>query len=208
MRCVAFDKTGTLTQGHAGSRGRDGVQRPASARDRRASRLRSSGGPSTRSRQAILQYAAAAGIAALPGDDVRALAGRGAEGRVGGARVLIGNHRLFEERGLCSPALHRRLEDSAPGPHGRARCAGRWVVGLIAVADQAREGARRDRHASAAGDRVARAADGRQRRPRPCAGRGSSASTSFRPTCCRKTRWPPSPACGAGTGRWPWSVTG
>ena len=80
---------------------------------------------------------------ALPGEDVRALAGRGAEGRVGGATVLIGNHRLFEERGLCSPALHRRLDDLSAGGRTAVLVAqDDRVVGLIAVADQAREGGR------------------------------------------------------------------
>jgi Cd2+/Zn2+-exporting ATPase len=142
VRCVAFDKTGTLTRGtpevvdvmaFAGMPARAMVAL-AAAIERRSEHPIG---------QAILQYAAAAGIVAPPGDNVRALAGRGAEGEVGGASVLIGNHRLFEERGLCSPALHLRLEDlGAAGRTAVLVAQDDRVVGLIAVADRARDGGR------------------------------------------------------------------
>jgi Cd2+/Zn2+-exporting ATPase len=142
VRCVAFDKTGTLTRGtpevvdvmaFEGMPARVIVALAASIERRSEHPIG----------QAILQYAASAGIVALPGDDVRALAGRGAEGHLGGASVLIGNHRLFEERGLCSPALDRRLDDlSAAGRTAVLVAQDDRVVGLIAVADQARGGAR------------------------------------------------------------------
>ena len=92
---------------------------------------------------AILQYAAGAGIVSPPGEEVRSLAGRGAEGRVGGARVLLGNHRLFEERRLCSSVLHKRLEDlGAVGRTVVLVAANDEAVGVIAVADRPREGGR------------------------------------------------------------------
>ena len=142
VRCVAFDKTGTLTRGTpevVDVIAFDGV--PARAIVALAASIeRRSEHPIG---QAILQYAASAGIVGLPGDDVRALAGRGAEGQVGGASVLLGNHRLFEERGLCSPDLHLRLCDlSAAGRTAVLVAQDDRVVGLIAVADQAREGGR------------------------------------------------------------------
>jgi Cd2+/Zn2+-exporting ATPase len=142
VRCIAFDKTGTLTRGTpevVGVTALDAL--PAAAIVGLAASIeRRSEHPIGR---AILQYAASAGIASLPGEDVRALAGRGAEGRVGGATVLIGNHRLFEERGLCSPALDRQLDDLTAGGRTAVLVAqDDRVVGLIAVADQAREGGR------------------------------------------------------------------
>ena len=191
VRCIAFDKTGTLTQGTpevVGVVALDALPAPAIVA-LAASIERRSEHPIGR---AILRYAASAGIVTLPGEDVRALAGRGAEGRVGGATVLIGNQRLFEERGLCSPALHRRLDDlSAAGRTAVLVAQDNRVVGLIAVADQAREGGR------AAIDLLRRqgieshrAADGRQRRPRPCAGRAA-----------RPRRVPGRPAAGRQGGR-------
>ncbi len=44
------------------------------------------------------------------GAGFRALPGFGAEALVGGAPVLVGSHRLFEERRICSPALHAHVQ--------------------------------------------------------------------------------------------------
>ena len=57
--------------------------------------------------------------------------------------VLLGNHRLFEERGLCSPAIHARLD--AMGARGRTPvlvARDGEAVGIIAVADRPRETSR------------------------------------------------------------------
>ena len=59
--------------------------------------------------QAIVDYAETAGVDVPFGVDVLSLPGRGAEGRVEGAAVVLGNHQLFEERGLCSPLVHERV---------------------------------------------------------------------------------------------------
>ena len=62
---------------------------------------------------------------------------------MGDVQVILGNHRLFEERQLCSDAVHRQLDAiSAQGctPVLVAR-AGR-AVGIIAVADRLRGSAR------------------------------------------------------------------
>ena len=42
-------------------------------------------------------------------DNFAALAGRGVSGEIGGQLYHLGNHRLVEELGLCSPALEERL---------------------------------------------------------------------------------------------------
>ena len=71
------------------------------------------------------------------------LAGLGAEGLVTGAPVLLGNHRLFEERGLCSPLIHTHLD--AIGAQGRTPvlvARDGEAVGIIAIADRARETSR------------------------------------------------------------------
>jgi Cd2+/Zn2+-exporting ATPase len=92
---------------------------------------------------AIVQHAEASHISVPPGVDVASLAGRGAEGRVDGARVLLGNHRLFEERHLCSPAIHRQLDAiSAQGRTPVLVALAGEAVGIIAVADRTREGSR------------------------------------------------------------------
>jgi Cd2+/Zn2+-exporting ATPase len=142
VRCVAFDKTGTLTRGRpevVDLVALNGVD-PAEVIALAASVEQRSMHPIA---QAILDYARAAGITALPADDVSALPGKGAEGRVAGVAVLIGNHRLFEEQGLCSPAFHDRLADmEAKGRTAVLVARAGRTVGIIAVADRPRDSAR------------------------------------------------------------------
>jgi Cd2+/Zn2+-exporting ATPase len=56
--------------------------------------------------------AIAAGLApsALPVSEFQVLGGRGVQARVGGELLLLGNHRLVEERGQCSAALEATLK--------------------------------------------------------------------------------------------------
>jgi Cd2+/Zn2+-exporting ATPase len=109
IRCVAFDKTGTLTHGRVtvtdvlGVKGisTDGVLSVAAALELRSEH------PIGR---AIVHEARSAGLSVAPGEDFRALPGRGAEATVDEAVAVVGSHRLFEERQLCTPDLHDRLE--------------------------------------------------------------------------------------------------
>ena len=142
VRCIAFDKTGTLTRGAPevvdvialnGLAPRAVVALAAAIEGRAEHPIG----------RAILHYAAQAGIVAPPGIGVRSLAGRGAEGEVDGAHVLLGNHRLFEERRLCSPALHERLDRlSAASRTAVVVARNDQAVGVIAVADRPREAGR------------------------------------------------------------------
>jgi Cd2+/Zn2+-exporting ATPase len=50
-------------------------------------------------------------VAFEPSDAFRALPGLGAEATVAEAPALVGSHRLFEERALCTPALHARIDE-------------------------------------------------------------------------------------------------
>ena len=139
VRCVAFDKTGTLTRGRpelVEVVPLTGVA-PGSIVALAASIEQRSKHPIA---QAILRYASAASIGARPGENVTSLAGRGAEGVVDGARVVLGNHRLFEERNLCSPSVHQHLD--AMGSRGLTPvlvARNGETVGIIAVADRPRE---------------------------------------------------------------------
>jgi Cd2+/Zn2+-exporting ATPase len=142
IRCIAFDKTGTLTRGAPqvvdviALGGTD----PASIVSMAASVEHRSTHPIA---QAILDYAADAHIIAAPADGVTTLAGRGAEGRVGGHNILLGNHRLFEERQLCSPAIHAELDRmSAAGRTAVLIARDGAPVGIISVADRVREASR------------------------------------------------------------------
>jgi Cd2+/Zn2+-exporting ATPase len=142
IRCVAFDKTGTLTRGLpevVDVLPLDGIG-PGAVIALAASVEQRSEHPIA---QAILRHAAAARIAVDAAADVSSHAGRGAEGRVGAAHVLLGNHRLFEERGLCSPSIHERLDEvSALGRTPVLVARDGKTVGIIAVADRQREASR------------------------------------------------------------------
>jgi Cd2+/Zn2+-exporting ATPase len=142
VRCIAFDKTGTLTRGvldvvnvvplngeNAGS-----VVALASAVEQRSNHPIA---------LAIVRHAAGLGIAASPADGVSSLAGRGAEGTVGAARILLGNHRVFEERGICSAAIHQQLDELSVSGHTAVLVArDERPIGIIALADRPRASGR------------------------------------------------------------------
>jgi len=142
IRCVAFDKTGTLTRGMpevVSVAALDGVS-PDSVVALAASIAVRSAHPIS---AAIVRYAGRAGAAVAPGSDVRALAGRGAEGDVRGMRVVVGNHRLFEERSLCSPRIEAELDVLESGGRTPVLVARDDVtVGVIGIADRPRESSR------------------------------------------------------------------
>ena len=60
--------------------------------------------------RAIVGHAIDERLALGGAEGFQALPGLGAEGQVGVDRVIVGNHRLFEERGLCSARAHEQLE--------------------------------------------------------------------------------------------------
>jgi Cd2+/Zn2+-exporting ATPase len=139
VRCVAFDKTGTLTRGTPEVMdvvALDGLP-PHAIVSFAASVEQRSHHPIA---AAILRHAAAGAVVFRPAAQVTALVGRGAEGTVDGGVVLVGNHRLFEERGLCSPLIHEHLDVM----NGRGRtpvivARNGTAVGIISVADRPRE---------------------------------------------------------------------
>lgn len=109
ITCVAFDKTGTLTHGRVtvmdvkgvGGVTAHGVLGVAASLESRSEH------PIGR---AIVTHARTEGVAVSSGDDFRALPGLGAEARVGDLDVIVGSHRLFEDRQLCTPSLHAEFE--------------------------------------------------------------------------------------------------
>ena len=139
LRCIAFDKTGTLTRGKPevvdvvalnGGRAASVVGLAASVEQRSSHPIA----------QAIVDHAHTANISSAAADGVTALSGRGTEGSVDGRRVLLGNHRLFEERRLCSPALHDRVDAmNASGRTAVLVAHDEQPIGIIAVADRSRE---------------------------------------------------------------------
>lgn len=106
LKIIAIDKTGTLTHGKPSVTDfiplvddAEGVLRAAAALSSRSDH------PVSR---AVTSYAAAA--ASLPEvSNFSAIQGRGVQGEIAGQRHHLGNHRLVEELGACSPGLEARL---------------------------------------------------------------------------------------------------
>ena len=142
IRCIAFDKTGTLTHGRlhvVDVLPVNGVE-PAEVLRLAASLEMRSEHPIGR---AIVAYAASTGITPVPVDAFQAIPGRGAEAQLGAHRLVVGSHRLFEERGLCSPQMEAALDAlTARGCGSVMVAAAGTAVGVIGVADEPRESAR------------------------------------------------------------------
>ena len=141
VRCVAFDKTGTLTKGLL--RVTDIVPvngaQPVEVLALAASLETRSEHPIGR---AIVERAAADGVMLTPADRVEALPGLGAQGRVGARAVVVGSHRLFEQRGWSGPEIDSAMQTlAARGRSAVMVAADGKAIGAIGVTDEVREGA-------------------------------------------------------------------
>ena len=136
LKVVALDKTGTITEGKPrvtdvqpiGGASKDDVLRIAASLD------------------ALSQHPVAlAVVAAWSGErasveNFKSLTGRGVEGRIGGAAYFVGNHRLAEERKVCSPEVEAVLSQfEVQGKTTVVVASESKVLGIIAVADTPRE---------------------------------------------------------------------
>ncbi|RMF71984.1 MAG: cadmium-translocating P-type ATPase [Planctomycetota bacterium] len=123
-RVVALDKTGTLTYGRPqvqdvgpldGATAEHVLEIAAAIEQRSEHPIA----------EAIVQHAGRRGIAPPACSAYQALRGKGAEATVAGQRYLLGNHRLLEERGVCTAALHERMTEHEDCHH--------TVVGLAST---------------------------------------------------------------------------
>ncbi|CAO3409465.1 heavy metal translocating P-type ATPase [Azospirillum largimobile] len=144
LTAIAFDKTGTLTEGKP--QVTDLI--PADGTDgetllRLAAALQA--GSEHPLAHALRERAKAAGMAAEPVSDFRALPGRGVAGTVAGRRLQLGNARAVEEAGLQPGALAERADDLAAS--GRTLS---WLIevgetprllGLVAFGDTVKDSA-------------------------------------------------------------------
>jgi Cd2+/Zn2+-exporting ATPase len=139
VRCVAFDKTGTLTPGRL--RVTQVVPLSGGSADELLATAAAIEAHSEHPiGRAIVRQARRAGVALLPTRAFRALPGRGAEAQVDGVRALVGNHRLFEERQLCTDVLHGQLEALAQeGQTPVIVATGGETVGVVGVGDEVRD---------------------------------------------------------------------
>ncbi|MFM9925032.1 heavy metal translocating P-type ATPase [Variovorax sp. H27-G14] len=133
LKAIALDKTGTLTEGKpklVASLLLDTSHDEAAVFATAASIAGRSDHPVSK---AIAQ--------GLPGPreeagDFTALPGRGVQATVAGQAYVLGNHRLIEERGLCTPALEAELKThEEAGRTVTLLASSTAVLALFAVAD-------------------------------------------------------------------------
>ena len=139
LKAVALDKTGTITAGkpqlvhwHVWN----------DADETQAKRLAAS--LAKRSDHPVSKaIAAGLGVATDEVEGFTALMGRGTQGSVAGQQVVLGNHRLIEERQQCSSALEAALKEQEQlGRTVTLLADERGVLALFAVADTIRETSR------------------------------------------------------------------
>lgn len=105
---LALDKTGTITHGKPVQT--DFLSLDPLAQDTAPALAASLAGRSDHPVSlAIAQAAVDKQLVMHPVDNFEALTGRGVRGEINGELYHLGNHRLVEELGLCSPALEEKL---------------------------------------------------------------------------------------------------
>ncbi|MDR7097231.1 heavy metal translocating P-type ATPase [Hydrogenophaga laconesensis] len=134
LKVLALDKTGTLTQGRPVVT--DVVTLQGNEHDVLARAIALSG----RSDHPVSRAIAARGPAApLEVSGFQALQGRGIEGLIDNERHRLGNHRLLEESGACTPELEAKLDAlEAQGKTAVVLVRGQTAIGIFAIADQVR----------------------------------------------------------------------
>ena len=141
VRCVAFDKTGTLTKGEL--RVVDVVPLNGASSD---TILRLAASLEARSEHpigaAILAHARERRLSLGDVTSFQSLPGLGARAVVDGTPVVLGNHRLFEERGACAPDVHASIERAAAGGRTLVVVGAEHPIGIIGVSDEPRASAR------------------------------------------------------------------
>lgn len=140
IRAIALDKTGTITEGKPRLVATEVLPSPIPA----AQVLRWAGDLAGHSDHPVSK-AIVQGLGHSNGqlEQFTALPGRGTQARTDGQTLILGNHRLIEERGLCTPAIEARLaEHEAQGRTVTLLAMESQVLALFAVADTIKESSR------------------------------------------------------------------
>ncbi|MDR6469374.1 Cd2+/Zn2+-exporting ATPase [Paraburkholderia graminis] len=145
---LALDKTGTITHGKPVQTDFSMLAEMLADADADAARCRTlAASLAARSDHPVSMAIASAaqkdGVTSLLVDSFEALAGRGVRGEINGATYWLGNHRLAEELGRCSPSLEARLDAlERQGKTVVLLSDAQRVIALFAVADTVKETSR------------------------------------------------------------------
>ena len=133
LKAIAFDKTGTITEGKPKLVATETIDPGADATWVESVAAVLAGHSDHPVSRAIAQ-----GLkpSTLQVSDFKALAGRGVQAQIDGLSYALGNHRLIEERGQCSPALEATLKGyEEAGRTVTLLASASGVLALYAVAD-------------------------------------------------------------------------
>ena len=133
LKAIALDKTGTITEGKPRLVAREAIDPTADAAHVESVAAALAGHSDHPVSRAIAQ-----GLkpSVLQVSDFKALPGRGVQAEVDGVSYALGNHRLIEERGQCSPALKATLKGhEEAGRTVTLLASPSGVLALYAVAD-------------------------------------------------------------------------
>ncbi|MCU1717374.1 heavy metal translocating P-type ATPase [Pseudomonas sp. 5P_3.1_Bac2] len=142
ITALALDKTGTITHGKPVQT--DSLSLLAEAQPEHALWAASLAARSDHPvSKALAVHAEQAGQKLLAVDDFSALLGRGTQGSINGTQLYLGNHRLVEELGICSPDLESQLQAlEQQGKSVVVLCDSSRPLMLFAVADTVRQSSR------------------------------------------------------------------
>jgi Cd2+/Zn2+-exporting ATPase len=141
IKVIALDKTGTITLGKPKLVATEVL--PSDQAESQVLRWASdlAGHSDHPVSKAIAQGLGALGNGQLEG--FTALPGRGIEAKADGLALILGNHRLIEDRGLCSPKIEARLaEHEAQGRTVTMLASATQLLAIFAVADTIKESSR------------------------------------------------------------------
>jgi len=138
---LALDKTGTITHGKPAQT--DFIVLIGDAHQNRVFASSLAARSDHPVSLAIARAATAEGLELREVDDFSAILGRGVRGSIGGHVFHLGNHRLIEELGLCSPAIENELNVlERQGRTAVLLTNQTGVLAIFAVADTVRDTSR------------------------------------------------------------------
>jgi len=142
LRWLALDKTGTITHGKPAQTDfvTWGNALASDSRSIAASLAARSDHPVSK---AVAQAAQTDGVALLDVAEFNVLPGRGVQGQINGATYHLGNHRMLEELGQCTPELEQRIAALETAGKTVVMLVGAKAVhALFAVADTIKDSSR------------------------------------------------------------------